>query len=333
MFLAGDVGGSKTVLSLYPAGGDPRVPIESRTFSNAGFASLQKILHAFLAGRTVEAALLAVAGPIRQGRAQLTNRSWQFDAARLSAEFGIPHVVLENDLYAIAAAIPQLRDDELVTLQAGRSDATGNLAVIAPGTGLGEAFLLRNERGGFLPSPSEGGHSAFAAQNGLEWRLQCDLQTRYGTVSYERICSGPGIAALYDFLCREGDAADPPMFRAAVAAAAEPAALISRAAIEAPALHPAAARTMQLFVEILGREAGNLALTVFSGGGLYLAGGIPPKILPLLQTGAFIEAFLRKGRMRSLLETIPLRVVTTQATILGAACLLLDEKRSSAPHD
>jgi len=245
------------------------------------------------------------------------------DAAALRASLNLDEVFLLNDLTATAYAVPQLGTDDLHTINAGRPEASGSIAIIAPGTGLGEAFLVWSKEG-YLACSSEGGHASFAPTDALQEALWRYLNRKFGHVSAERVCSGQGIANIYDFLRDADPAVEPTAFAAQLAQQTDRTPLIVRAGLADPADNPLAAATIELFVAALGDEAGNLALKVLSTGGVYLAGGIPQRILPKLTDGRFMRAFVNKGRFAEMMAQLPVHVITAQAALLGAALYGLD---------
>lgn len=329
MLIAGDVGGTKTLLALYSPEGGPRAPLAQREYPSAAFPGLEQVVRAFLAetGATADFACFDVAGPVMHGRARLTNLPWVLDEETLRGELGLRRAVLLNDLKAVAYAIPGLQPDELHVLNAGRPEPRGPLAVIAPGTGLGEAFLIWTGEG-YLACSSEGGHVDFAPADELQADLWRALARRHGHVAYERVCSGSGIPNIYDFLRERGAAADPAEFAARLAEAADRTPLIVQAGMAEPATHALSSATLDVFVSILGAAAGNLALKVLATGGVYLAGGMPPRVLDRLDDGRFMRAFVRKGRFAELLGAVPVSVVTAPAALLGAALHGLDQLRA-----
>jgi glucokinase len=319
MLIAGDIGGTKTLLALYLPDAGPRKPVACAEFHSADYPSLEDIVKVFIAqtNRPVEAACFDVAGPVIAGRAHLTNLPWVLDERMMRQTLGLKRVTLLNDLKAVAFAVPHLDPDDVHTINHGRAETQGPLAVIAPGTGLGEAFLLWSGTE-YIAGSSEGGHADFAPTDETQadlWRYLCH---RYGHVAYERVCSGSGLPNIYDFLRDTGKAPESPDFAAALASASDRTPIIVSAALEDPA-NVLCATTLDIFVSILGAEAGNLALKVLATGGLYLGGGIPPRICSHLDDGRFMQAFINKGRFAELLGKIPVKVITTQAALLGAA--------------
>ncbi len=330
--LAGDVGGTKTALAVVSAEKGPRAPLAEIALPSAGYPSLEALVLDFL-GRTsvkIGRACFGVAGPVAGGRARITNLPWLIDAARLGEALGVGEVQLLNDLEALACALPALPASEVLTLSAGEPDPSGNLAVIAPGTGHGEAFLTR--RGGRLRAhASEGGHADFAPQGGLEIDLLRFLEGRFGHVSYERICSGTGLPNIYAFLKESGAAPEPPWLAERLAAAPAPPPASGGAALAGEPRCELCRATLRAFVSVLGAEAGNLALKALATGGVYLAGGIPPRILPALTDGLLLESFRRKGRLRDLMHRIPVHVIlNSKAPLIGAASFALAREPSDA---
>jgi glucokinase len=325
MLIAGDIGGTKTLLALYVPEAGPRKPVAQAEFHSADYPSLDDVVRAFVAqvNLPVEAACFDVAGPVISGRARLTNLPWVLDEGMMQQSLGLKRVTLLNDLKAVAYAIPHLGPDDVHTINDGRADPHGPLAVIAPGTGLGEAFLIWNGNE-YVACSSEGGHADFAPTNETQAALWQHVFHRYGHVAYERVCSGSGLPNIYDFLRDSGHAPEPPEFAGALASAPDPTPVIVQAALEDPA-NALCAATLDLFVSILGAEAGNLALKVLATGGLYLGGGIPPRIGSRLDDGRFMQAFVSKGRFTDLLAKIPVKLITTQAALFGAALYGLDK--------
>lgn len=325
MLIAGDVGGTKTLLALFTQEMGPRKPLAKAEFRSTDYPSLAPMVRDFL-GPVDDATTCAcfdVAGPVVDGQARLTNLPWVLDEEALRRDLGLTDVILLNDLAAVAVAIPHLRSDELHTLNAGRPELHGPLAVAAPGTGLGEAFLVWDGQK-YLACASEGGHVDFAPADELQTELLGFMRERFGHVPYERVCSGSGLPNIYDFLRYAQHATEAPGFAVAQAAVTDRTPLIVQAAVEDPAANPLAAATVELFVSILGAEAGNLALKVLSTGGVYLAGGLPARLIPQLEAGLFMRAFANKGRFADWLASVSVHVVTTRAALLGAAIYGLD---------
>jgi glucokinase len=316
--LAGDVGGTKTALAIIDSELGPRNFLEKAIYPSADYPSLDALVAKFLKGKKwqLARASIDVAGPVVNGRCQTTNLPWVIEEKSLSKELGIP-VRLVNDLDAIAYAIPLLEAGDLETLNPGVPVKHGALAVVAPGTGLGEAFLEWNGTD-YRPYPSEGGHTDFAPSGQMQLKLLIYLMDRFGHVSYERICSGIGLPNLYAFFKDNGICSEPDWLREQIAAAPDPAPVISQAALDDKA--EIAVATLDLFVSILGSEAGNLALKVLATGGIYLGGGIPPRIMPFLKKAEFFHSVQNKGRFSSLLVNIPIHIILNpEAALIGAA--------------
>ncbi len=322
LYLAGDLGGTKTNLAIISPARGPRDPVVEITLSSADYPDLASLVTTFLEQTKlpVQYACFGVAGPVVDGRATITNLPWQMDETVLTEQLGLASVTLLNDLVAIAYAVPILTATDRQTLHPGQPTPKGALAVVAPGTGLGEAFLLHDGQR-YRAYPSEGGHADFAPNNEFEGGLLRYLQAEFGHVSWERVCSGKGIPNIYEYLKVIDFAEEPAWLMAALAEAADPTPVIVNAALhdEKPCMLCRA--TLNTFVSILGAEAGNLALKVLATGGLYIGGGIPPRILPLLQDDRFMQAFLNKGRFADLLKQVPVHVILNpKAALLGAAC-------------
>ena len=322
MLLAGDIGGTKTNLALF-ADAATLTPVVEATFASTHYTSLDAIIQAFLHQHPlpVDRVALGVAGPIIGDTAHVTNLHWQVNRQRLAAQLNGAAVYLLNDLAAIANALPILPPAHLYTLNPGQALAGGNIAVIAPGTGLGEAFLVW-EGNRYRACSSEGGHADFAPTNDWEMRLWQYLRDGLGFdhVSYEAVCSGLGIPHIYAYVKVTGIAEEPAWLAEALAATQDPTPVIIKAALDETRPCEICAATLNTFIDILGAEAGNLALKVLATGGVYLGGGIPPRILSKLTTGRFMEAFCNKGRFADLLRTVPVFVINNpKAGLLGAA--------------
>jgi glucokinase len=321
MLLAGDLGGTKTILALFANDGDARNPIHQRRYASKDYPSLTRMLDAFLSEQNadIDAASFAVAGPVIAGKADVTNLSWVISEEGLRARLGDIPVQLINDLQATAYAIPALTPDDLHALHPGVAEPEGAIAVIAPGTGLGEAYLVWDGTQ-YRAYASEGGHTDFAPRNELEMALLRYLLQRMDHVSYERVCSGVGVPNLYAYLKESGYAPEPPWLARQLQHADDPTPVIMTAALQTSPPCALCSATLDLFVSILGAEAGNLALKVLSTGGVYLAGGIPPRILEALRHGQFMQSFIRKGRFADRLIRMPVNVVLNPNTaIIGAA--------------
>ena len=316
--LAGDVGGTKTDLGLFKYSAGTLELVREHRYATAKFDSLEAVCADFLgAGATVNAACLGVPGPIIDGRAHATNVPWELSSAALSRALkGVP-VRLLNDLAAIAYGMVNLKPAEFAVLhRAENPPAHGNIAVIAAGTGLGESSLVW-EGDKYYAVASEGGHSDFAPHDAEQIELLRSLAAEFGHVSYERVLSGPGLWNIYRFLRRESHA-DEPAWLSAQIAAGDASAAVSEAAIAGR--DPVCVHALTMFCDIYGSEAANLALKVLALGGVYLGGGIAPKILPMLTNGTFVRGFLAKGRLNEILKRIEVRVsLNPAAGLLGAA--------------
>jgi glucokinase len=296
--IAGDVGGTKTLLRCVEANGE--TSFEAR-YDSTKYATFDLVLREFLARveGAIDAACFAVAGPVLGGRAEITNLGWVMEEDALRRAFSIAHVSLINDFYAIALGVPHLRDHDLLSLHAGTRDRTAPIAILGAGTGLGEAIVTW-ANGTHHPIATEGGHADFAPQDEEQARLFLHLHKRYGHVSWERLVSGMGLTNIFFFL--SGEELDP----------AEIAERASRG--EEPAV-----RAFAMFVDLYGAEAGNLALKILARGGVYLAGGIAAKNVSWFTDGKFVDAFLRKGRFQGLMETIPVDLIMNEEVgLLGA---------------
>ncbi|MCA9918071.1 MAG: glucokinase [Anaerolineales bacterium] len=326
MLLAGDIGGTKTVLALFSTAESVNTlhPLHLQTYPSGRFSSLEAIITQFLKDKDVEveAATFGVAGPVVNGRSQITNLPWVIDAANISQTFHIQKVALLNDLESIATAVPHLQADDLATIIDGQAEPGGAIAVIAPGTGLGEAFLIWDGQR-YHAHPSEGGHASFAPTNADQRALQAFLEQRFHHISFERVCSGSGIPNLYEFWQQDGRFPEPDWLREQINQAEDPTPVIVEAGLAKTA--DICTATVQLFVDILAGEVSNMALKVLATGGIYLGGGIPPRLLNLLQTDRFISEFADKGRFTKLLMNMPVQVICNpQTALLGAAWAGMD---------
>lgn len=315
--LAGDIGGTKTLLALLERGPDGLRVLVRERYESARHPGLAPIVRDFLARPdlpAIDRAGFGVAGPVVDGRCRVTNLPWEIDAAALQAELGLRHVALVNDFAAVAYGVTELGAGDLEVLQAGARDPHGPVALIGAGTGLGEAVLVPTPTGPRV-LPSEGGHADLAPRDDTEIALLRFLLRRHHRVSYERIVSGPGLVTAYEFVIAEGLAPELADTRARMAVEDRGAVIGARALAGDD---PACVRAVDLFVGLYGAEAGNLALKILPTGGLYVAGGIAGKLLPKLRAG-FLPAFLDKGRMSPLLATLPVAVVTNpEVGLLGA---------------
>jgi glucokinase len=314
MLLAGDVGGTKALLGLFARAPHRPAPVAVESFPTADYPSVVEIVDEFLrkqpSGRPpIEAACFGVAGPVIEERAELVNVGWAVDGRELAVALGLGRVRLLNDLVAIAHSVPVLDDDELHVLQEGVPDPSGNAALIAAGTGLGQAYLFYDGRR-LAPAPSESGHADFAARTPRELELTAWLAARYGRAQVEAVISGLGLSNLYHFThpapCAGGESGT------------HLPALISRNA--AGSRCPHCREALDIFVAAYGAEAGNLALRSVATRGVYVGGGIAPRILGELESGAFMRAFRDKAPMAEMMTTIPVKVILNpEAGLLGAA--------------
>src|SRR5271170_725566 len=322
MILAGDVGGTKVHLALYNFENGRLQPVRDQKFPAHDFASLDDVVNKFLAGgqekkSEIVAACFGCPGPVRDGRLKLTNLPWTLDTRDLVKSLGIPHIFLINDLEANGYGIPELAPENLFLLHSGDPNASGNAGLIAAGTGLGEAMLIWDGKQ-HRPIPSEGGHCDFAARSNREIALLEYLRdTLKGRVSWERVVSGIGIKNVYAFL-RDVEKINEPSWLHERMLSEDPNAVIGECAEDGSS--SLCFETMKSFSAAYGAETGNIALKVLATGGMYLGGGIAPKILKKLKNGAFMQAFLDKGRLSPLLESIPVRVILDDTcALLGAA--------------
>jgi glucokinase len=317
MILAGDVGGTKVHLALFDFTNGELKHLRDKQFPAKEYSGLEQIVKEFIVTEKVTAACFGVPGPVRDGRLRLTNLPWTLDSRELATHLKIDYVFLINDLQANGYGIAELTADQVYTLSEGDARQIGNRALISAGTGLGEAFLVWDGRD-YVPYPSEGGHTDFAPRNEDEIDLLRYLRQKYnGRVSFERVVSGMGLTNCYDFL-RDVRGVEEPAAVAARMAAEDPNAVITELAMAAKS--EICEKALDLFVSAYGAEAGNLALKILSVGGLYVGGGIAPRILEKLKDGTFMKAFTDKGRLSQLLVHIPVRVILESRTaLLGAA--------------
>jgi glucokinase len=338
MILAGDIGGTKVNLGLFELkDGELKLGREG-TRPSRGYPRLQDLVREFLVevgNPKIERACFGVAGPVRKGIVQVTNLPWKVDAIEMSGELNLGPVSMINDLEANGYGLAELAPEDLHALNEGEHDATGNAAMISAGTGLGEAGLFWDGTR-LRPFACEGGHSDFAPLTKLDAELFAYLNDRFGHVSWEKVLSGHGMENIYQFLRDTKRGEEPVAVSEAIAAAlakGDAGAAISQAALQKTSAR--CVQAMDLFVTYYGSEAGNLALKLMSTGGLYIGGGIAPKILPCLERGDFLNAFFSKGRMRPLLEAMPVRVILNPKTaLLGAAhCAAFGQQSISSPRD
>ncbi len=328
MLVAGDIGGTKTDLAIFSIEAGPHAPLAEARVHSADYPSLQAIVKEFLgkANKPVDQACFAVAGPVIGGRVKTTNLPWMIEENTLAQELNLnlQSVHLINDLEAIARAVPILRPSDVNTINAGEAVPKGTIAVIAPGTGLGESFLTW-EGSCYQAHSSEGGHSDFAPTDERQIRLLEYMLKLFDHVSFEHVCSGIGIPHFYRFLRDVEHISELPEVTKLIEAAGDPSVVIINQAVDPASSSKLCAATIDLFVSILASEAGNLAMKFLATGGVYLAGGVAVHILPLIKRPAFLERFKRKGRFAELLGRIPIQVVVTPAGLAGAAACGLEK--------
>jgi glucokinase len=317
MILAGDVGGTKVHLALYDFTDGKLKHTRDHQYPAKEYTGLEEIVKEFMAGETAGAACFGVPGPVREGRLRLTNLPWTLDSRELAERLKIDYIFLINDLQANGYGIAELSPEQIYTLSEGDPRQIGNRALISAGTGLGESFLVWDGRD-HVPFPSEGGHTDFAPRNEDEIDLLRFLRQKYhGRISYERVVSGQGLTNVYEFL-REVRGVEEPAWLAERIASEDPNVVITEMALAAKS--EICEKAMDMFISAYGAEAGNLALKVLSVGGLYMGGGIAPRILDKLKDGTFMKAFTDKGRLSQLLVNMPVRVIMESRTaLLGAA--------------
>jgi glucokinase len=315
MILAGDIGGTHSRLAFFDVSNGSFRLVSTSVFPSRDYRGLDEIVSRFLKDSHLhpDAACFGIAGPVRNGRVETSNLPWIVDSKRLASELSLETTLLINDLEANAWGIATLEAKDLVALNPGK--AVGNQAVIAAGTGLGEAGMYW-DGSEYRIFACEGGHSDFAPRTELEAELLRYLASSYGHVSYERVVSGPGLVNVFHFLRDSGRGAEPPWLSEEMRET-DAAAAISRAAIEGRC--GLCEQALDLFVSVYGAEAGNLALKLMATGGIYVGGGIAPQILPKLIEPGFLESFRNKGRMQPLLESIPVSVITNDRTALQGA--------------
>jgi glucokinase len=322
MILAGDVGGTKTTLALFDRA-DPHTPVVAQTYPSREHAAFSQVITAFVTQHPapIELACVGIAGPVKDNHCRTTNLPWSIDGGALATSLGIGQAWLLNDLEAFAHGVAVLDPDDVVELQAGAPDARGNRAIIAAGTGLGEAGLFWDGKA-HHPFSSEGGHADFGPHDELQIELLRFLLAHHPRVSWETVVSGMGIVNIYRFL-KETGREEEPAWLADAMRRGDPGAVISKHGRERT--NALCSRTLDLFATLYGAEAGNLALKVMATGGLYVAGGVARKNPDVMRSRAFLEAFSSKGPMRPVLEAVPVRmIVNDQTALIGAArCAVL----------
>lgn len=318
--LAGDIGGTKTILALYERAGEALRCVRAETYASSDYAAFSQVVAQFLADATsgIGAACFGVAGPVRDGRCQATNLPWLLDEQELARATGIAKVKLLNDLQAMALGLLRLPAAELVELNPQARSGAGNKAVVAAGTGFGEAILYWDGRTHHAIA-TEGGHADFAPNTSEEDGLLQYLRPKFeGHVSYERILSGPGLFNVYQYLRDRGGVQEAPALAEQLRAGGDPGRLIGQFGIEEN--DPLCVESLRLFAGVYGAEAGNWALKTLALGGVLIGGGIAPKILPALQDGVFLAAFCNKGRFSEMVRNLSVKVaLNSDAGILGAA--------------
>jgi glucokinase len=325
MLLVGDIGGTKTDLAIYSSESGLAAPLARRQFRSADYSSLQGIVTEFLADvkLNVNHATFDVAGPVIGKSVAATNLPWVMNEDLLAADLNLKSVHLMNDLEAVARAIPILSKSDVVMLNAGEPVPRSTIAVVAPGTGLGESFLVWNGSR-YEPQSSEGGHADFAPTDQRQIRLLEYLLTRFDHVSAERVCSGIGIPNIYEYLRDVEHIPESQGVTHDIAVAEDRTKVIVDTAVHRRGESPLCRAAIETFISILASEAGNLALKVLATGGIYLAGGIAVHSLSILQEPAFMRAFTNKGRFSELMKHIPVHVITTNAALIGAASYALE---------
>lgn len=321
MILAGDIGGTKTSLAVIDPDRGMNRPVIEGTLPSTEFSGLEMLVKSFLEGKSlnIKSACFGVAGPVVNGSAKITNLPWRLCEDDLAKSLDLTTVRLINDLQAIGFSIPHLAEKDLHTLSQGEPEHGGTIAIIAPGTGLGEGFMIWDgER--YRAYSSEGGHTDFAPRNPDEVKLLAYCQEKIEHVSFETLCSGIGIPNIYEFLKNTALEKEPPELADLLSECDDPTPVIMNNAMEGEKASAICRRTLKMFVSMLGSEAGNMALKVLATGGVYIGGGIPPRILDALNGPEFMNAFLAKGRMVNLMSKMPVHVILQpKAALIGAA--------------
>lgn len=325
MLLAGDVGGTKTDLAIFSVEGGPHVPLVEAKVHTADYPSLQALARDFLDKTkiAVDLACFDVAGPVINGQVKVTNLPWQIDQVSLARDLNLKFVHLLNDLEAVARSVPILRPIDITTLNVGQPVPKGAIAVVAPGTGLGESYLTWNGSE-YVSHSSEGGHSDFAPTNEREMGLLKYMLERHHHVGVERVCSGLGIPNIYDYLRDVEQIPEDPDIAQSIASAVDRTPVITNAAFDKENPSQLCRETLDTFISILAGEAGNLALKVMATNGVYLAGGILLHVPRAYVASRFMESFKRKGRFTDLMERIPVHLILNRAALVGSAAYGLD---------
>lgn len=335
MLIAGDIGGTKTDLAIYSLESGPHTPIAQTEVHSADYPSLEAMVKEFLSQTKlpVDVASFDVAGPVINGHVKTTNLPWVMDEDTLATELDLKAAHLMNDLEAVARAVPALRPQDVLTINKGEPVENAPIAIIAPGTGLGESFLTW-DGSQYEAHGSEGGHSDFAPTDERQMRLLEYLLPRLGHVGVERVCSGIGVPNIYDFLRDVEKIPERPEVAQLISSAKDHTKVIVDAAFQPQNPSELCLATVEMLASILAAETGNLALKVLATGGVYIAGGIALHVLPLLKGPHFVQSFARKGRFKDLMERIPIHVITIQAALVGAATFglqSLKRVRNTAP--
>jgi glucokinase len=326
MLIAGDIGGTKTDLAIYSADSGPHVPLAEVEVHSSDYPSLQAMVADFLSHTNiaVDVASFDVAGPVIDGHVKTTNLPWVMDEDSLKTELKLESVHLMNDLEAVARAVPVLRPQDLITLNQGEPIAHGPIAIIAPGTGLGESFLTWDGLG-YQAHSSEGGHSDFAPTDKRQIRLLEFLLGRFDHVGVERVCSGIGVPNIYEF-CRDVEKIkESPDVAESIKSAKDQTKAIVEAALVSKTPSELCRATVEMLISILAAETGNLVLKVFASGGVYMAGGIATHLIEVLKEPQFMQTFSKKGRFQDLMRNIPVHVITARAALVGAATYGLEK--------
>lgn len=331
MLIAGDIGGTKTDLGIYSLESGPHVPLAQAQFHTADYDSLQAMVSEFLRQVKVSVtyASFDVAGPVIDGHVKATNLPWTTDEISLAKDLNFKSVHLMNDLEAVARAVPVLRPSDLITLNEGKPVPRGPIAVIAPGTGLGESFLTW-DGSQYVSHSSEGGHSDFAPTDQRQIRLLEYLLQRFDHVGVERVCSGIGVPNVYEFLRDVERIPERPGVAASIAAAKDHTKAIVEAAGDSRNPSELCSATVEMLISILAGETGNLTLKVLATGGVYIAGGVALHVLDKAKQPQFMQAFTNKGRFKDLMGRIPIYLITARAALIGAANFGLESYRRAS---
>ncbi len=320
--LAVDVGGTKTDLAIFDAATGGKDPLHLETLASGKYATFAELLHHYLDDKeiSVKRACFGVAGPVQENRVKLTNLPWEIIGSEVETEFGFEKVTIINDLVAVASSIPFLSGDDLVVLKDGKAFIDGTRGVVAPGTGLGIAFSVWDGNR-YIVNPSEGGHAGFSPEDDTELELLRFMFSRSEEpVSFESLSSGMGLPSIYRFLVEQGNYPEPQWLADELSSVDDPTPVIVQAAMNQEKECAFCRETVRLFVKILASACGNLAVTVMATGGIYLGGGISPRILPFLQDEEFQKRFMKRGKMAGLLSGIPVYVIMNpKAALIGAA--------------